>query len=1118
MGSGSAREAVTTKLVAPPFEVYPGRSWEGAAGALFAPGGGITPAPHLVQVLGGPGTGKTSLLVDLAVAELARGGVDPESVLLLCHSRDASRRVSAEVSARLFAAGADGRAIRQPLVRTVHGYAYSVLRLQAARVGNPPPKLLSGAEQDTVVRELLEIHAEKGAPLWPERLRPSVGMRGFARDVRDFLMRATERGLAAEDLISLGRTHRRPEWTAVGRFAREYEQLMLLRGAVGLQSPEASAPALDAAELVGATLDAFGADPDLLESERGRVRVLLVDDAQHLDPLAAAMVRVLARGSRAAIVAGDPDQAVFTWRGADPGFLEGLAGRGAASRIVLTRSHRLGEGAAGIAVRIAGRLPGVNEARGFEAGHVGDSARVRVFASPSGESAAVADFLRRAHILDGIPWSRMAVVVRSVPRLLLPMRRTMQAMGIPVVTASADTTLSRQRVVDALLGIVSAAVGALDEEEATALVCGPIGRADPSDLGRLRRGLRRCEIASGGDRGGAELLRAAVVAEGDDHDELVAGLTEREIRPVARVRGVLSATREAHTAGGSPEDVLWAAWNATGLSPVLDAMSAAGGAAGAQADRDLDAVLSLFGAAADYTDNVPRAGLEGFVGHIRAQEIPGRDRPRDTEPPEAVTILSAHSAVGREWDVVAVPGVQEGLWPSTGVRGGVLGTQELVDLLRDGVGEGEGTPTVSAVAPIIAEERRLLMVACTRARRRLLVTAVEASGGDEELVASRFLDGLGAGAGDEGAGDPGADPAPVVAPEPETGTQRVLALPDLVAELRSEVCAPEPVDAEGRARRAEAARCLARLAEAGVPGAHPDSWYGLAAESTDAPLWGADLHDGDSAAGQAPVRLGPSGIESLLACPLRWLLERHGGRDGGASPALTGTLVHTLAQAHAGSVPAEVVDESLTRVWPEIDHLAPWYGEQQLTRVRGMLEALRAWEERTRGDLTLIDVEIPVEVVLEAAEADPEVPWSDVPVRLVGRIDRLERTPDGDVVVVDVKTGSTAPSAEAVRENAQLAAYQVALRGDSAHGPAGAGRVVGGRLVYVAKPAARTGATERRQGEFDEPMRRGWELRIHAAAASTRGPGFRACAGSACSHCPVVTSCPIKDRGRQVTG
>ena len=96
---------------------------------------------------------------------------------------------------------------------------------------------------------------------------------------------------------------------------------MLLRAAVGTAAPQATTPAVGAAELVGAALEAFAADPELLAAERARIGVLLVDDAQQLDPQAALLVRVLAAGADLTLLAGDPNQAVFGFRGAEPAAL-----------------------------------------------------------------------------------------------------------------------------------------------------------------------------------------------------------------------------------------------------------------------------------------------------------------------------------------------------------------------------------------------------------------------------------------------------------------------------------------------------------------------------------------------------------------------------------------------------------------------------------------------------------------------------------------------------------------------------------------------------------------------------------------------------------------------------
>ena len=83
----------------------------------------------LVRVLGGPATGKTRALIDTAAARIA-GGVEPESVLLLTGSAGLGAQARAVITSALLRAGSRA-VVREPLVRTVHSYAFAVLRLAA---------------------------------------------------------------------------------------------------------------------------------------------------------------------------------------------------------------------------------------------------------------------------------------------------------------------------------------------------------------------------------------------------------------------------------------------------------------------------------------------------------------------------------------------------------------------------------------------------------------------------------------------------------------------------------------------------------------------------------------------------------------------------------------------------------------------------------------------------------------------------------------------------------------------------------------------------------------------------------------------------------------------------
>ena len=1006
----------------------------------------------LIRVLGGPGTGKSRLLIDVAAARIA-AGADPESVLLLTGSGRIGAQARSALTTTLLRSqdvGPCRAVIRQPLVRSVHSYAFAVLRLAAQRAGGAPPRLVTSAEQDAIIAELLAGEIEVGpTTCWPAELRAALSTAGFAAELRELLTRCAERGVDPQQLERLGRVHGRPEWVAAGQFAHRYEQVMLLRAAVGTAAPQATTPAVGAAELVGAALEAFAADPELLAAERARIGVLLVDDAQQLDPQAALLVRVLAAGADVTLLAGDPSQAVFGFRGAEPAALLGAD----TPSVTLTTSHRCAPAVARAVSGIAGRLAdgcGI-DGTGTEAGSV----TVKLAASAGAEAALIADCLRRAHLVDGVPWSQMAVIVRSVPRATAGLAHALERAGVPVAASAITGSLADQPAARALLTVLAATADGLDGEQALALLTGPIGRVDPVSLRQLRRALRRGDTASS-PRDFGDLLVEAVQGT-------PSRLTAAQARPLRRVRSVLDAAAACHRRGEGARYLLWAAWHRSGLQRRWLAACERGGPSGAQAGRDLDAVTALFDATDQYLSRTAGASLRGLIDHLGALPV-STVGAEPSAGAEQVAVLSAHAALGHEWDLVVIAGLQDGLWPNTIPRGGVLGTQRLLDVL-DGV-----TENASMRAPLLAEERRLLVAAMGRARRRLLVTAVdgEANGAGEAGMPSPFFAEIAQWAA--GPDDPA--PEPVAAP-------RVLSTAAVVGRLRGVVCAPQ--GAVSDAMRACAATQLARLAAAGVPGADPAGWYGMTPVSTTEPLWSGDEH---------VVTLSPSNLQTLTDCPLRWLAERHGGTDPRDLGSTVGSVLHALIAEPAADESQLLA--SLERAWQHLPFESRWYSANELARHRAMLQAFLEWRAQTRGELTQVGVEVDIGGPVEAN------------VRLSGRVDRIERDAAGRLVIVDVKTGKTSVSKDDAQRHAQLAAYQLAVAEglvDDGDEPGG------GRLVYLGKTGSAS-AVEREQDPLTPEARAQWRDRIREAAGATAGPQFIARINDGCAHCPLRPSCP----------
>ncbi|GAB2732400.1 ATP-dependent DNA helicase [Salinifilum aidingensis] len=1027
-----------------------------------------------LRVLGGPGTGKSTLAARAAADRVTRAGVSPENVLVLTASRSSAEWMRGEITRVLTEAGTRPRTTPEPLARSVHSYAFAVLRNRAVRAEQAPPKLLTGAEEDHRIRELLREHIDQGAAVWPESLRPALGVPGFAVELRDFLLRATERGIGEHRLVELGEQRGCPEWTAVGRFGAEYREIARLRERTGNQPPE-----YDAAELIGAALAAFDQDPELLAEERRRVRYVVVDDAQHLDEQQYELVRRLRETAAETLLFGDPDQAVYSFRGAEPELIKSDE----VPTEVLATDHRMAPAVRTAVGRLAARMSGSGPQRQLTAPQetpasetaaqgTADSGtvRVRLLATEAQQAAWVADQLRRAHLQRGVPWSEMAVVVRSLGHTLPVLRRALVAAGVPVNVPSDDVPLSQRGAVRPFLRLLRCAArpDALDADTAEELLSSVLGGADPLALRRLRRGLRRLELAAGGSRPSGELLVEVL----QDTDRLV-GLPDAAAAPARRLARLLHEARESVTAGARVEEVLWRAWRASGLQDAWLEDTERGGVAGAQANRDLDAVVELFDEARGFDERWSGQDAAAFADELDAQHIARDSRAPAAPRDDAVQVLTAHRAAGREWTVVAVPGVQEGVWPNLRQRGSLLGIERLLDTFRGDEG------AVSMTAPLLAEERRLLFVAASRARSRLLVSAVR---GEEEQP-SRFLDEL-----------DGTDAEDEVEPRPVTPPQRGLSAGELVGELRRAVCDPES-DPD---RRERAATQLARLARAGVPGADPGSWYGLAEVSShDAPV-GED----------EPVRVSPSTVELLRQCPLRWLLERHGGQDGAELAAVTGTLVHEVARLAAEGRDPEELRRALDEAWKSVDAGAPWFSRKERERVAGMVEAFLRWMAETRGELTQRGVEHDLD--LQLPPRSDGGPW----LQLRGRVDRLETDASGQEVIVDIKTGKSPISKNDAEQHPQLAVYQLAAALGAFRAEEGGAAPGGARLLYVAKPDRAGVATERVQSGLDDEQVHRWLDEVHAAAESSTGPGYVAYESSDCSRCPVRASCPLQ--GRQV--
>ena len=344
---------------------------------------------------------------------------------------------------------------------------------------------------------MLRGEAEDGGRRWPERLRPALATRGFAVELRDFLLRAAERGLDGRGLAGLGAQRGRDDWQAAGDFLDRYAARFDL----------APVPAYDYAEIIriAAGLLDHGAVRD---RERKAYDVVMVDEYQDTDPAQEELLHALAGDGRELIAVGDPDQSIYAFRGAD---VHGIAASPSGSAPPTTSPPGWSRcGPAGAAGPSCWRRPGGWPA-GCPAAPGGHRdldplpsappglVRVITATSASQEATVVADVLRRAHLRDGVSWSSMAVLVRSVTHQVPLLRRALMPAGVPTVVAGDELPLTAEPGARPLLLLLRCALrpGTLDEDAAAQLLTGPLGGSDALGLRRLRRALRAAAQGAG---------------------------------------------------------------------------------------------------------------------------------------------------------------------------------------------------------------------------------------------------------------------------------------------------------------------------------------------------------------------------------------------------------------------------------------------------------------------------------------------------------------------------------------------------------------------------------------------------------------------------------------------
>lgn len=683
-------------------------------------------------MLGGPGTGKTTVLEERFVRLATSEGCSADRILFLVPNRGQKMALQDRLTRRLLVEEGRPALIEVP-VYTWHGLAHHLVSRHFDRLAYPePPVLLTSPEQWGDVRDAL---ADEAPANWPHH-HHLLRNRGFVDEVVDFCIRAEQRLLDNAQLESL--TDERPAWAGVVAFFKSQRSRLRSRSRVDYPTLLA-----DAVELI-ANHD------DVREALQQRFLHILVDDGQELALVQQRMLHFLCgstgaagRQGRSLVLAADPDSAIETFRGAEPDWLDRFQAGFGGDRVVLGTSYRLGP-------QMGAQVTGLIERNGdshHRPSRFAGEARVEVRRYPalSAEADAIAREVRLAHLQEGVPYEDMAILLTS-PRSMLPhVERALDALEVPFSIDAPDRPLGRESVVRSFMDLAAFAFSAEHHPERLPdILRSPLVDLDDAGVRELERVAR----VSGSPLAG--------LVEARDPGLIPDPAVREKLDELIELRDLLRGKEDAPA-----DEAFWVVWERSRLCRELQ--RSARRSLDDPAHRDLDALVAFSRALGRFVER--RRGSGTLAEYLEA--IGRADFGSDPWlPPErsrgGVSLASFHGAKGKEWAIVAVAGVMHGSIPK-GRRATGLFDPYYLD---------ETDPSERARKNEM-EDRRVFYVALTRAKKRCIVTT--SPGPSRRGEPSRFIEELCGSIPDI---EPGGGLKPLTFSEAAVAYRRTLGNPD----------------------------------------------------------------------------------------------------------------------------------------------------------------------------------------------------------------------------------------------------------------------------------------------------------------------------------------------------
>ena len=1040
-----------------------------------------------LSVLGAPGSGKSTLLA-ACVEQIARK-YPRARIAVLNADRKAAGDLRNSLSRTL------GGLPDNISVQSVAAFAFTILSTFAQAVGREEPQLLSGAEQDLILKEIFTLaggadNAEAifSFPGLEKFSDEAQELPDFRSEFRDLLMRAAELNLTPADLAQLGEKYHNPIWGIGSEIMAAYEKS--LAAAAGVKS--ANPDRIDHARLVSSAAgilkqwtEAFAAaELKALDMKKPRWDWVFIDDLQNASLSLLTLLKQLQADGSAIVAFGNPDQGVQGFRGGVARFSDLLtrpkkSGGLEAQRFYLEFGYRGGKELQRLLAKISSGIhtAGGGKQRKYqlaaEAAELDDAVEFRSFPNEIEEINYISQHFRRLHLREGVPYKQMAVITRS-QNDLVRLRQSLMRLGVPVAALPATQPLKDYAVVESLLVLCQIALPELADLElrekitpqlVQELLTGKFLTINPGRMRLAIEELRGWEIAQGGNRNSDELI---CLLSTDPQDPILAKVPE-----FAQAVQLVIAVREV--ARANPEDALWKIWEEIGVAKTWQKIALSKGTAAEVANMDLDVMIQLFRVAQRLYERDPEnSNLYTLLEYLLTQDVPEDSIARTGQGGDEVTLTTPSASSGRSWQQVVLYGVDEGKWPDTRLRNPLTKVPELCTVTLAAHIAGADLDPQQTYADVIDDELRMLLQAASRAEKSLLIGCLD----NEEDSPSRFIEWL-----------TSADFA--------LHHQEESALPLDKESLLGSIY---------RYRKSKNAS-LAAGVEAIAEDLQKSGLLRM-------PVFVAELPISmQEPLGEGKWRISPSRIEMTMKCPLRSFFSRIGGERADKTLRQDmGILIHSIAENHPRlegtyEQTLQVLLDELTARWAELN-LDPALASTLYSRERAetMLKKYCKYLEDLPDNLQEVYPEL-------------RAHYSDEEIEVNAKIDRLEYDAQDptQVRVADLKTGTKAPALKEIPGNPQLRIYQWLVDNGSVKLPPGKEKEnlhsLGATLLYVNTGTQKI--SSRKQKPSNEAEISDTYQLLREVAQLDKGPNFLAVPSSAnCEYCQFKALCPAQEGER----